>query len=93
MILWQAPARKATEASKGRPVQNHKDFDFSKIRRVRASETNVDGVGLYDWLKAYAQGTKFRYISDGNPATISIPESKQELIQSSKFQDKKIITY
>lgn len=22
----------------------HKDFDFSKIRRVRASETNVDGV-------------------------------------------------
>lgn len=71
----------------------HKDFDFSKIRRVRASETNVDGVGLYDWLKAYDQGTKFRYISDGNPATISIPESKQELIQSSKFQDKKIITY
>ncbi len=71
----------------------NKDFDFSKIHRVRASETNVDGVGLYDWLSAYEKGTKNRYISDGDPLTIAIPSSKSELIDSGKFNDKNLIKY
>lgn len=70
-----------------------KDFDFSNIRRVRASETNVDGVGLYDWLAAYEKGSKQRYISDGNPMTIAIPSPKEDLIDIEKFSDKILIDY
>lgn len=70
-----------------------KDFDFSNIHRVRASETNVDNVGLYNWLEAYEKGTKARYISDGNPSTIVVPESKSEKIDTEKFSDKTLLTY
>ena len=71
----------------------NKDFDFSNIRRVRASETNVDGVGLYDWLSAYEKGSKHRYISDGDASTIAIPSSKTDLIDVEKFNDKTLIEY
>ena len=59
----------------------HKDFDFTRIRRVRASETKVDGVGMYDWIKAFESGKRIRYISDGDSDIISIPEKYQEQIK------------
>lgn len=71
----------------------HKEFDFSNIRRVRASEMNVDGVGLYDWLYSYEKGSKRRYISDGNPDIIAVPSSRIDLIDQSRFTDKEIISY
>ena len=71
----------------------HVDFDFSKIRRVRASETNVDDVGIYNWLSSYDEGNKKRFISDGNPNTISVPLDREESISETKFEDKKIISY
>ena len=70
-----------------------KDFDFSNIHRVRASETNVDGVGLYDWLSAYEKGTKKRYISDGDASTIIVPSSRAEVINMEKFSQKNLIAY
>lgn len=71
----------------------HREFDFSNIRRVRASEINVDGVGLYDWLRSYEKGSKRRYISDGNPNTIVVPESRIDFIDESRFENKEIISY
>jgi len=59
----------------------HRDFNPHKIRRVRASETKVDGVGMYDWLAAFESGSRRRFISDGDPNTIAIPESRAELLR------------
>lgn len=56
----------------------HKDFDFTRIRRVRASETKVDGVGMYDWLRAFEEGRRIRYISDGDSDIITVPEGYGE---------------
>lgn len=70
-----------------------KNFDFANIHRVRASETNVDNVGLYNWLEAYDNGTKARYISDGNPNTIAVPTSKAEKINTEQFSEKTLLTY
>lgn len=70
-----------------------KAFDFANIHRVRASETNVDNVGLYNWLEAYEKGSKIRYISDGNPQTIAVPNAKSEKIDTAKFREKTVITY
>ncbi|MEJ8553546.1 polysaccharide deacetylase family protein [Tepidibacter sp. Z1-5] len=70
----------------------HKDFDFSKIHRVRASETNVDNVGLYDWLNKFDENKEIKYISDGDPTTICIPETYKDVLNTD-IQDKIIITY
>ena len=40
-------------------------FDPASIPRVRASETKVDGVGLYDYLEYYRNHPEQRFISDG----------------------------
>lgn len=60
----------------------HQKFDFSRIRRVRASETKVDGVGMYDWFKAFEAGKRIRYISDGDPKVVTVPEKYQEQIKA-----------
>ena len=41
------------------------DFDPTSIPRVRASETKVDGVGLYDYLSYFQKHPEQRFISDG----------------------------
>lgn len=71
----------------------HKDFDSSKIHRVRASEMNVDDVGLYDWLKRFDENKQIRYISDGNPNTIVIPNNFEEVLSGANIKDKDIIKY
>lgn len=68
------------------------NFNASKIRRVRASETKVDGVGIYDWLKAFDQGTRLRYISDGDSNYISVPEKYKDRIMQN-LDIKTIRTY
>ena len=58
----------------------HKDFNPHKIRRVRASETKVDNVGMYDWLASFESGSRRRYISDGDPQTIAIPADRADAL-------------
>ncbi len=70
----------------------HNKFDALNVHRVRASETNVDNVGLYDWLKRYDEGKKTRFISDGDPSTIAIPEGFAEVLRED-ISDKEVITY
>lgn len=61
---------------------HHKDFDGATIRRVRASETKVDGVGMYDWMDSFDRGSRTRYISDGNPDTVTVPEEFADRINA-----------
>jgi peptidoglycan/xylan/chitin deacetylase (PgdA/CDA1 family) len=58
----------------------HKDFDSKRIRRVRASETKVDGIGLYDWIDAFDKGKRTRYISDGDAEIITVQEVFKERV-------------
>lgn len=59
----------------------HSNFNSSKIRRVRASETKVDGIGMYDWMRAFDEGRRIRYISDGNPNIVTILEKDAEKLR------------
>jgi len=69
-----------------------KNFNPSKIRRVRASETKVDGVGMYDWIKAFKNGNRTRYISDGDPNTITVQEKHKDVL-SEDLKGKALRTY
>ena len=68
----------------------HKDFDPLKIRRVRASEMDVDGVGMYDWLGHLESGTRTPYVSDGSAESVSYPKELEELLGDT-VSDSKIL--
>ncbi|MFT9497735.1 polysaccharide deacetylase family protein [Anaerosolibacter sp.] len=73
----------------------HKEFDPLSIHRVRASDLQqyVQGVGMYDWFKQFEKGNRVRYISDGDPEVVTVPENYKEVIDSSKIEDKELRAY
>lgn len=68
-------------------------FDPLKLPRVRASEMKTDGVGMYDWLKYFDKHPEKKYISDGNPKTIAVPETEVNNVDKDKLKDKELVTY
>lgn len=70
----------------------HESFNGATIHRIRASETKVDGVGMYDWMKALDQGGRLRYISDGDPNVVTVPKAYEDRI-SHELEGKEIRIY
>jgi hypothetical protein len=68
-------------------------FDPTRLPRVRASEMKTEGTGLYDWLQYFERKPGKRYISDGNPDTVAIPESEKENVDQSKLNGKELVIY
>lgn len=60
----------------------HQSFDPYTIHRVRASETNVEGVGLYDWLATFDNNPEDRFISDGDPKIVSAPSDWADVLKA-----------
>ncbi|MFZ5352220.1 MAG: polysaccharide deacetylase family protein [Bacillota bacterium] len=75
------------------PAPNNADFDPARLPRIRASEMNTAGTGLYDWLAHFDKKPSERYISDGNPNTISIPEEESSKLNPDAVKNKKVIIY
>lgn len=75
------------------PSPFHKGFDASRLPRIRASEMETAGVGMYDWLEYFEENPHKLYISDGNPDYITVPESQAENIDSDAVEDKKVRRY
>ena len=75
------------------PAPADKDFNFSALPRIRASEMKTEGTGIYDWLKYFDKNPDQRYISDGDPSTIVIPKSREDRISKDIIGDKKLIVY
>jgi peptidoglycan/xylan/chitin deacetylase (PgdA/CDA1 family) len=75
------------------PAPNHMKFDAARLPRIRASELKMGGTGIYDYLASFEKHPEKRYISDGNPNTIVIPESEIENLNKENMSDKQLITY
>ena len=56
-------------------------FDFESIPRIRASEMKVDNVGMYNYIEYFDKNPEERFISDGFPDIITVPEEKLEFIR------------
>lgn len=68
----------------------HKKFNYKAINRVQS------GDGEYQfayWFKDLENNPSKKYISDGNPNTIVVPEKYQENIKDSMKEKFEIITY
>ena len=66
-------------------------FDFESIPRIRASEMKVDNVGMYNYIEYFDNNPGERFVSDGYPEIITVPEEKLELIRPNS--DKEIYVY
>lgn len=58
----------------------HQDFTPYSIHRIRASEMNVDNVGLYNWIASFDKHPDRRYISDGVVDVITVPIETFDLL-------------
>lgn len=75
------------------PAQSpyHEEFDFESIPRIRASEMKVDDVGMYNYLEYFDKNPDERFISDGFPEIITVPEEKVDGL--TQTLDKEIYEY
>lgn len=64
--------------------------DFKSLYRVTASEIKVDNCGMYDYFKQFEEGTRERFISDGNSNVVTIP-SRHEKYLNKEMTGEKII--
>lgn len=56
-------------------------FDATNVPRVRASQLDTAGVGLYDYLAAYEKNPQRRFISDGNPDLVTVPQASADKLK------------
>lgn len=68
-----------------------KKFNFESIPRIRASETKVDNVGLYNYLEYFDANPQEKFISDGFADVVTIPEGRLEDIITDISKD--VYTY
>ena len=69
----------------------HIDFNPLSLPRVRASEMNVDNVGMYNYLSYFDNHPEEKFISDGNPDIITIPEDLMDKLTIN--ESKELYTY
>ena len=60
---------------------------------MRASEIDVEGYGLYDWLERLQNNPQLRYVSDGDPNTVVVPEELAEQIDRFRLGSRTLIPY
>lgn len=69
------------------------DFEPLAVPRVRASQTQVENLGIYDWLAYFKKNPEQRYISDGNPLTVTAPQEWADQLCPQSAADKEIYFY
>lgn len=69
------------------------EFNPLSIPRIRASETKVENVGMYDWMEYLDNNPSQRYISDGVKEVITVPESQREKIAEDRLGEKELYIY
>lgn len=77
------------------PSPFHADYNAALLPRIRASELEeyTAGFGINNWLEYFAEHPEERYISDGDPDTVVVPEALKEQVDGAKLGDRKLITY
>ena len=69
------------------------DFDPLSIPKIRASETMVENMGIYDWLDYFRKYPHHRYISDSNINTVTAPQEFSQKLDKESIQARKAYFY
>jgi len=68
-----------------------KQFNAFSISRIRASQTNTKKHGLYYWIKYLDRNPKKRFISDGDPKTVTTTKRLAKKVFHEKLNKKPLI--
>jgi hypothetical protein len=66
-------------------------FNPLSVHRVRSSGIIPQDADLAWWMKSIKRSNE--YVSDGNPSTVTVPESYKDIVDTSKLGGRKLITY
>lgn len=69
----------------------HKDLDPLRLNRVRASGMKPVDTDLAWWLDKLSR--KEQYVSDGNPETVTIPKSREDVLSTQYLGERTLVTY
>lgn len=61
-----------------------------RLPRIQATEGDA---GITYWLDDLARHPEHRYVSDGDPNTVTVPKSKEDKVDASKLQGATLRTY
>lgn len=68
----------------------HKNFNFERINRVQSGDGDYQ---MTFYLDNYEKNPSKRFISDGDPNIVTVPESKVETVSQARLGEKTLRTY
>ncbi len=68
----------------------HEAFDFRRINRVQSGDGDLQ---LTDWLEIMRQNPNRRYVSDGDPQTIVIPQGSESALDQTSVSYQEVIIF
>jgi peptidoglycan/xylan/chitin deacetylase (PgdA/CDA1 family) len=73
------------------------DYSFDPLRlpRVQALDPSLDtgDSGIYAWIQYFMENPERRYVSDGNPAIITIPKHMIDRVDQGDIGERELRTY
>lgn len=77
------------------PAPCDRNFDPMRLPRIQALDPSLDtgDSGLYAWIQYFADNPERRYVSDGDPETVTIPRHMAERVNAERLGDKRLRTY
>lgn len=72
-----------------------RNFDPLNLPRVPALDPSLDTTdsGLYAWLRYFMENPERRYVSDGDPLTVTVPKHMQDRVDKGKLGDRRLRLY
>lgn len=72
-----------------------RNFDPLSLPRVQAMDPSLDtsDSGLYAWLRYFMENPERRYVSDGDPFTVSVPKHMEERVDKDKLGNRRLRLY
>lgn len=68
-------------------------FNPRKIPRIRGTDSPHISTDLYDWLEYFDRNPGERYISDGDPDTITVPEGQEHRVDMNRVEGRRLRVY
>ncbi len=87
-----AYALRAAFLAAGAPAPPPFAKSLNLMRIVRIVAVEGEG-GVTDWLDEFKEGIVKKYVSDGNPATLTIPKNYEKYVDKSRLKDEKLLVY
>ncbi len=72
-----------------------RNFDPLNLPRVLAMDPSLDtsDSGLYAWLRYFMENPERRYVSDGDPFTVTVPRHMEDRVSREKLGDRRLRLY